>query len=398
MTRRTLEHLASPADPAQISGSPLDNVLQQPFLLGIFLPLQNGAWSQSNYPRGTDWTYEYNRSLVQRADELGFELGFGLSGWLPKGGHGGRQHYRENHLDPFIAAVGLVTATRRMILAGTVHVLYRWHPLMLAKQLVTANHVANGRFGVNIVTGSSAAGARMFGIDREEHDQRYRQADEFVRLMKDLWQGDDALTYDGTWKMDEAYISPRPRYGRPILLSASSSAAGFDYGAEHSDIVFTSSPVGERFEPAIAVLPEHVEAIKSRARQRGRAVKVIINATVITGPDDAAAQAYYDAILNAADEESLASFDRENRASDSQAWVNHDPRARAVGGHIHVVGSWDAVADKLERLHQAGIDGVQLTFYDYLPEMELFATHIIPRLEAKGLRTPYAHDRYNGNI
>lgn len=391
MTSRQLAALSSPAEPASIAGSPLHEALKQPFLLGIFLPLQNGAWSQSTYPRGTGWDFDYNRALVERADELGFELGFGLSGWLPKGGHGGKQRYRENHLDPFIAAVGLAATTRRIILAGTIHILYRWHPLMLAKQLVTANHVAGGRFGVNVVTGSSPDGARMFGIERAEHDQRYRQADEFVRLMKDLWLGEEALTYEGAWTMNEAYISPRPKYGRPILLSASGSAAGFDYGAEHSDIVFTSSPVGEQFDPSIEVLPAHVEEIKSRARARGRSVKVIINATVITGPTDEAARAYYDAILSHADEESLASFNREHKASDSQAWVKHDARARAVGGHIHVVGSWDTVADKLERLHAAGMDGVQLTFYDYMPEMELFATHIIPRLEAKGLRHPYTH-------
>ncbi|SDV50687.1 LLM class flavin-dependent oxidoreductase [Chitinasiproducens palmae] len=388
MSHRTLEQLSSPAEPGSIADSPLSEVLQQPLLLGVFLPLQNGAWSQSTYPRGTGWSFEYNRALVRRADELGFELGFGLSGWLPKGGHGGEQRYRENHLDPFIAAVGLAASARRMILAGTVHVLYRWHPLMLAKQLVTADHVAAGRFGVNIVTGSSPDGARMFGIERAEHDARYQQADEFVRLMKDLWQGDDALTYEGRYPMREAYISPRPRFGRPILLSASSSAAGFDYGAAHSDVVFTSSPVGERFDAAIEVLPEHVASIKRRAAAHGRKVRVIINATVITGPTDAAAHAYYDDILRHADDASLASFDREHRASDSQAWVKHDARARAVGGHVHVVGSWDTVAGKLARLHEAGMDGVQLTFYDYMPELELFATHVIPRLEALGLRHP----------
>lgn len=388
MSDKTIHQLSSPAEPGAIEGSPLHEVLRQPFMLGIFLPLQNGAWSQSNYPRGTGWSFEYNRALVTRADQLGFELGFGLSGWLPKGGHGGQQRYRENHLDPFIAAVGLAAVTRRIILAGTVHVLYRWHPLTFAKQLATADNVAGGRFGVNVVTGSSVAGARMFGIERSEHDLRYRQADEFIRIVKDLWQGDEALTYHGGWDLNEAFVSPRPRFGRPVLLSASSSEAGFEYGAEHSDIVFTSSPLGEQFEPSIEVLPAHVEAIKHRARARGREVKVIINATVITGASDADALAYYQAILSHADVESLESFDRENRASDSQAWVKHDARARAVGGHIHVIGSWDTVARKLAQLHEAGFDGVMLTFYDYIPEMELFATHIIPRLEAKGLRQP----------
>jgi dimethylsulfone monooxygenase len=206
--------------------------------------------------------------------------------------------------------------------------------------------------------------------------------------MKELWLGEGPLTYHGTWDLNDAYMSPRPAYGRPLLLSASGSAAGFEYGAEHSDIVFVSSPVGERYDAAIEALPAHVNEVKDRARARGRSVKVLINATVITGPSEAEAMAYYDAILNHADLESLRSFAAIHRASDSQAWLEHDARARAVGGHLHVVGSWDGVAGKLQRLHAAGIDGVQLTFFDYLPELELFATHVVPRLEERGLRHP----------
>jgi dimethylsulfone monooxygenase len=390
MATKTMGNLAIPSEPGSITGSPLHTILKQPFLLGLFLPLQNGAWSQSTYPRGTGWSFDYNRQLVKRADDLGFELGFGLSNWLPKGGFGGAQRYRENHLDPFIAAVGLAAVTRRILLAGTVHVLYRWHPVMLAKQLVTADHISGGRFGVNVVTGGTIEGARMFGIDRAEHDLRYQQADEFVRILKDLWVGAEGLTYRGSWNLDEAFISPRPAYGRPVLLSASGSAAGFDYGAEHSDIVFVSSPVGERYDLAIEALPAHVKDLKDRARAKGRSIKVIINTTVITGATDSDAAAYYHAIMNHADTESLRSFDAMHRARDSQAWAKHDAGARAVGGHLHVVGSWDAAAEKLERLHAAGIDGIQLTFYDYLPELELFATHIVPRLEARGLRHPVA--------
>ncbi len=48
----------------------------------------------------------------------------------------------------------------------------------------------------------------------------------------------------------------------------------------------------------------------------------------------------------------------------------------------------DGVAGKLQRLHAAGIDGVQFTFFYYLPELELFAARVVPRLEKCGLRHP----------
>jgi FMNH2-dependent dimethyl sulfone monooxygenase len=51
------------------------------------------------------------------------------------------------------------------------------------------------------------------------------------------------------------------------------------------------------------------------------------------------------------------------------------------------------VAGQLARLHEAGIDGVQLTFYDYLPELEYFGQEIVPLLEKAGLRQPAPGDQ-----
>jgi FMNH2-dependent dimethyl sulfone monooxygenase len=359
-------------------------------MLGVFLPLQTGGWSQSTLPRGTDWTFDYNARLTQRAEEFGFDIAFGLSQWLSKGGFGGATGYRENFLDPFVSAVALAGATKRILLLGTVHVLYGpWHPLHLAKFLATADHISGGRFGANIVTGYASSEPLMFGMKRIEHDRRYDMAEEFARICEDLWAGEDNLTYDGEfWSLENAYVSPRPKYGRPILVSASGSPAGFAYAGRHSDIVFISSPAGEDFETAIKVLPDHVRKVKDAAREHGREVRVVINPTIVARPSHDEAHAYYQAIADHADLESIRNFTARHAAGDSQSWLEHSARGRAVGGHLHIVGSPGEVASQLDRLHAAGIDGIQITFYDYLPELEYFGQAVIPLLERAGLRLP----------
>jgi FMNH2-dependent dimethyl sulfone monooxygenase len=363
-------------------------------MLGVFLPLQTGGWSQSTLPRGTDWTFDYNLGLTRRAEEFGFDIAFGLSQWLPKGGFGGASHYRENFLDPFVSAVALASATRSILLFGTVHVLYGpWHPLHLAKFLATADHISGGRFGANIVTGYADTEPAMFGMVRPDHDRRYEAADEFVAICEDLWAGRDNLTYEGrNWSLQEAYVSPRPAFGRPILVSASGSPAGFGYGGRHSDIVFVSSPAGEDFDRAIAALPDHVRRVKQAAREQGREVRVIINPTVVSRATRDEAWRYYNAIADHADLESIRNFTGRHAAGDSQSWLEHSARGRAVGGHLHIVGDPGDVADRLARLHDAGIDGVQLTFYDYLPDLEQFGRDIMPLLERAGLRAPHPKD------
>ena len=92
---------ATTAAPGQFLDSPLSRITRQPLILGLFLPVQSGGWSASLLPRTTDWRFGYNAALTRRAEELGFDLVFGLAQWTSKGGYRGMSKYREDSLDPF---------------------------------------------------------------------------------------------------------------------------------------------------------------------------------------------------------------------------------------------------------------------------------------------------------
>ena len=361
-------------------------------LLGLFLPLQTGGWSQSTLPRGTDWSFDYNARLTRQAEALGFDVVFGLSQWLPKGGFGGETGYRENFLDPFISAVALASITTRILLLGTIHVLYGpWHPTHMARFLATADHISGGRFGANIVTGYAESEPRMFGQTRPDHDRRYAAASEFVDICNDLWVGAENLTYQGEfYALEDAYVSPRPRFGRPVLASASGSPAGFAYAGQRSDIVFISSPAGEKLSDALPLLPGHVANVRNAATAHGREIRVIINPTIIVRPTRETAELYYAEIMAAADMASIKNFSARHAAGDSQSWLEHSARGRAVGGHLHIVGSPDDVVAQLKALHQTGVDGIQITFYDYGPELAYFGEAVIPLMYQAGLRVTAA--------
>jgi len=379
-----------PPSPLMIPDSPLAKAARQPMLLGLFLPIQTGGFSQSTFARSTDWSYDFNLQLTLEAERNGFDFVFGKQQWLPKGGFGGDTHYHENFLDPFMSAVALGAATRRIITIATVHVLYgSYHPLTLARYAATVDHITKGRFGLNIVTGYDANEPRMFGMTRPEHGARYRQASEFVSVMKALWEGSDNLTFEGEYyRLEGAYVSPNPRHGRPILVSASASPDGFQYAAEHSDIVFTSSPAGADFSRAIEALPEHTASIRAAYSRTGRTGKSIIFPMIVCKPTREEAFAYRDAILQNADTEAIRGYAARHAGGDAQGWQKHVTADRILGGHVQIVGSPEDVADAIEKLHHAGIDGVQIGFYDYVPDFAFFIKHVLPLLEQRGLRHP----------
>lgn len=376
------------ASPSSRPESPLSQIARQPMMIGLFLPTQTGGFSQSTHPRSTRWEFDYNKALTLKAENYGFDFVFGLQQWIPKGGFGGEINYRENFLDPFISTVALGALTTSIVTISTVHILYgSWHPLHLARFAATADHISGGRFGLNIVTGYDAREPLMFGMSRIDHDKRYEQADEFTAIMEDLWAGVDNLSYEGRfYNLDGAYVSPRPAYERPILVSASASPAGFAYAAKHSDIVFTSSPAGAVFENAIAALPGHVAQIRQAYEKEDREGKVIIFPMVVCKPTREEAHAYRDAIVAGADLGSIAAYANRHAKGDAHGWLKHVPADRVLGGHIQIVGDPDDVANAIEELHKAGIDGIQIGFYDYGPDLDFFAQEVLPRLAARGLR------------
>jgi FMNH2-dependent dimethyl sulfone monooxygenase len=376
------------SSPLDFPDSPVTRIMRQPFLLGLFLPIQSGGWSPSSFERSTSWEFEYNAKLTQRAEELGFDLAFGLAQWMGKGGTGGAIRFREQSLDPFITATSLSTLTKRIILISTVHVLYGpWHPLYLAKFGATIDHISGGRWGLNVVTGFVPSEARMFGDEQIAHDKRYEMAAEFTDMLKALWAADDNVTMRGEyWRLIEAFVTPKSRYGRPLLVNATGSPAGIAYASRHPDLVFVTSPGGGHVDAAIAALPKLNADIKAKAAECGRQVKTIINPMIICRPSESEARAYYDAIVAAADVEAIEGFVGRRASGDAKGWKTDLGAYRAVGGNMQIEGSPAQVVERFAQLKEAGCDGVQLTFFDFAADLECFGQEVVPLMIKAGLR------------
>lgn len=367
--------------------TPLEAAMQQPLMLGLFLPIQSGAWSPSTAPRETSWTFDYNAKCTVRAEEFGFDLVFGLAQWLGKGGYGGEMRFREMSTDPLIVTAGLAALTKRILLVSTVHILYGWHPLHLAKFGASIDNISDGRWGLNVVTGYKQSEFEMFGLESIEHDHRYVMADEFTTIMERLWSEDEELTFDGRfWKTKKAFVAPKPVNGRCILVNAASSGAGLAYATKHSDLIFITSPAGADPEKACAALPPVNARIKDAARENGREVRTIINPHVICRETEKEARGQYQAILDHQDPVAADNFYATFMGGDQASWKQTSRDQWVIGGNVHLVGTPEQIVEHFIKLKQAGCDGVQVNFYDFLPDLEFFGTRVIPLMHQAGLR------------
>jgi FMNH2-dependent dimethyl sulfone monooxygenase len=230
----------------------------------------------------------------------------------------------------------------------------------------------------------------MFGWSQIEHDRRYELTDEFVQVVQRLWSETENYSYEGErWRLENAFVTPKPLYGRPILVNATGSEAGISFAARHSDLVFITSPTGSEIESALESLPAHITNIKCQARAQGREIRTLINPMVVCRETEAEARAYYQAIVDDADPAS-APQGSGRFASDAHAWRGRagrdGPDQRALGGNIQIIGSPEQVADYIGRLKAAGIDGIQLSFFDFKPDLAQFGSRVLPLLKQAGLR------------
>ena len=164
-------------------------------------------------------------------------------------------------LEPITALGALAVSTERIGLIATCSTTYT-EPYNLARQFASLDHMSKGRVGWNIVTSWSTAAADNYGGSGQlSHSDRYERAEEYMAVVKGLWDGwpadviaDDRanrryLDRDRIRPIDHAgqYYQvtgplnvPRPPQGRPVLVQAGSSDAGRRFAARHAEAIFTA--------------------------------------------------------------------------------------------------------------------------------------------------------------
>jgi dimethylsulfone monooxygenase len=93
--------------------------------------------------------WQDNLLLARMAEDVGIEFMLPIGRWK---GYGGHTDYQGTTLETLTWASGLLAKTERLVVFGTVHAPLI-HPVVAAKQFVTADHIGGGRVGLNVVCG-----------------------------------------------------------------------------------------------------------------------------------------------------------------------------------------------------------------------------------------------------
>ena len=89
-------------------------------------------------------------------------------------------------------------------------------PLIAAKEFVTADHIGEGRFGLNVVCGWNEGEFEMFGATLRDHETRYEYAQEWLDVIKLAWSPRQCEDFD----FDGRFIKLRAGGPNPSRMAA----------------------------------------------------------------------------------------------------------------------------------------------------------------------------------
>ncbi len=323
--------------------------------------------------------------LAQMADEAGIEFMLPIGRWK---GYGGDTDYQGATLETVTWACGLLAKTRHLTVFGTVHAPLT-APLIAAKQFVTADHIGEGRFGLNVVCGWNEGEFEMFGADLRDHAARYAYAQEWLDVIKLAWSPREDFDFDGQFfKLNGVRAKPKPYGGtRPLIMNAGASPAGQEFAIRNCDALFSTVSRGISFDETA----KHVQTVRALAQQGGREIDVYTVGVVTCRPTAREAEDYYrHAIVDNADWRAVDNIlamknvtPETHGTEEFQRIRNH--QANGMGG-LPLVGDPDTVAREMARLTAAGLTGIAVSFVNYLDELPYFCAEVLPRLARLGLR------------
>jgi alkanesulfonate monooxygenase SsuD/methylene tetrahydromethanopterin reductase-like flavin-dependent oxidoreductase (luciferase family) len=375
--------MESRADELRRASNPLFN--DRKLKLGTFCSNLSGGCTMSDIDGILTVTWPNTEALGRMADEMRFEAIVPVGRWK---GFGGKTDFNGQGFECFTWAAAMSALTKYSAIFATSHV-PTVHPVMVAKQSTTIDHVSRGRFTLNIVTGWYEPEIAMFGAPQLEHDTRYEVAVEWLDIIKRLWTEHEEFDYEGKfYKIKRGLIRPKPiQQPHPVVMSAGASEKGRHFAAKFADVGFTNLEAHD-----LDSMRVRVAAHRKLARDEyGRDIQVWTNAYIFQGDTEADAQKFYKHVVFERGDwdgvENLVNIMGINSLS-IPAPILQTLKEHFIAGWAGypIIGTKDQVVDKLQILAKAGFDGVVLSWPRFIEDMRRFKEETYPLVVQAGLR------------
>ncbi|MEV6412246.1 dimethylsulfone monooxygenase SfnG [Kribbella sp. NPDC051718] len=336
-----------------------------------WVPNVSGGLVTSDIEQRTGWDYEYNKELAQTAERVGFE--YALSQVRYMASYGAEYQHESTTF-----SLALLLATEKLKVIAAVHP-GLWQPGVLAKLGATADHLSNGRFAVNVVSGWFKGEFTALGEPWLEHDERYRRSAEFLQVLRKIWTEDNVEFAGDFYRIRDFTLKPKPGVV-PELFQGGNSTAARDNAGKYSDWYFSNGK-------DLAGVTEQLLDVRRTARAAGREVKFGLNGFVIARDTEKEAREVLREIVAKANKPAVEGF----RAAVTQAGAS-SPDGKGMwadssfedlvqyndGFRTQLIGTPEQIAERIDAYRRRGVDLILAGFLHFQEEIEYFGSRVLP--------------------
>jgi FMNH2-dependent dimethyl sulfone monooxygenase len=339
---------------------------------GYWLPVF-GGWLRNVEDENMQPDWRYVSQLARRSEELGFDVTL-----IAELNLNDIKGVEAPALDAWSTAAALAAVTQKIEIMVAVRPTFHL-PALLAKQASNIDHISGGRLSLNVVSSWWADEAKKYGVQFEQHDDRYARTSEWLDVLTGVWS-QDHFSYSGKYyRIEDNVLQPKPvSRPHPLLYAGGESEAAKNLIAQKCDAYLMHGDPPERVAAKIADLSERRAKFGLPPMQFGVAGYAIVRET----ERDAQAELARITNVNASAagfanyQQWLAGTQLEQRMSIEEYSVSN--RGLRTG----LVGTPGKLQEQIDRFEEAGVNLFLLQFSPQHEEMERFSDLVMGRMSA----------------
>ena len=334
---------------------------------GYWLPVF-GGWLRNVEDENMQADWNYVKRLAIRSEEIGFKISL-----IAELNLNDIKGVEAPSLDAWSTTAALAAITNTLELMVAVRPTFH-NPALLAKAAANIDHISNGRISLNVVSSWWKDEAEKYGVQFEQHDDRYARTEEWLTVLNNVWQKDHYSFEGKYYTVKDNVLQPKPvSQPRPFIYAGGESERAKDLISGTCDgyVMHGDDP---------ATIAKRINDVKQRREKKGLPpMKFGVSAYSIIRNTDAELKKEIDRITNV--KEGSAGY------KNYQQWLSGTQLDQKVsledysvsnrGLKSGLIGTPAQIKDKIAEFEKIGVDFFLLQCSPQLEEMERFSEAII---------------------
>jgi FMNH2-dependent dimethyl sulfone monooxygenase len=339
----------------------------KPLRFGYWMPVF-GGWLRNVEDEGMQASWAYTKRLAQRSEQIGFDLSL-----VAELNLNDIKGVDAPSLDAWSTAAALAAVTESLELMVAVRPTFH-SPALFAKQAANIDGISNGRLALNVVSSWWEEEAKMYGVDFDQHDDRYGRTSEWLDEVNALWT-EPKYSHEGRYyKTQNTVLQPKPvRTPRPPIYAGGESEAAKNLIAQKCDAYVMHGDSPEHVAKKIEDMRERRERFGLGPMQFG------VSGYAFTRDSDADVKAELDRITNVnSNAKGFANYQQWLQGTQLEQKMSLQEYSVSNRGlRSGLTGTPAQVQEQVGRFAEAGVDLLLLQFSPQLEEMERFSETVI---------------------